>query len=223
MSVKIAVGLGNSGDAYNSTRHNVGLMRLAAFAKARGAVFSYEKYCAAYIAKASVFGETLLLVAMKGYMNESGANLKNALKFLKTDISECVVLYDDVSMEVGKVKLTSGGSSGGHNGVDDIIKRCGNSFARIRIGVGAKAHKGMDLADHVLGRIPNEDLRLLEDADAKIAQALELLLSKGLDAAQNAVNRRPPREKKSTEKALESTEAELGNIDKESDGGCKGV
>lgn len=191
MSLKIAVGLGNSGDAYDSTRHNVGAMKVASFARESGASFSYEKYCASYIAKISLAGETLCLAVMKGYMNESGANLRNLLKFLKADISECAVLYDDVSMEVGKVKISCGGSSGGHNGVDDIMKKCGNSFARIRIGVGAKAHKGMDLADHVLGKIPQDDVKALEGADAKVSQALELLAKKGLEAAQNVVNRRP--------------------------------
>ena len=104
-------------------------------------------------------------------------------------------------------KLSKGGSSGGHNGVTDIMEKCGNEFVRIRIGIGGKIDKRMDLADHVLGKIPPQDLKAIESV--KIGECLDLLLSKGLDAAQNAMNRRDeaPKTKEEPKAAAEYPEA----------------
>ena len=179
MSVNIAVGLGNSEARYALTRHNAGAIVLEGLAKSCGVPFMrFNKYANAYLAKGSIGSCDLTFAFAEGYMNESGKSLAKILKYLKADISSVAVIYDD----------TVGGSSGGHNGVADIMECCGNSFARIRIGVGAKADKRMDLADHVLGKLSEPDLAAIGNLPVKLC--FELLVSKGIEAAQNVINRK---------------------------------
>ena len=189
MSVNIAVGLGNSEARYALTRHNAGAIVLEGLAKSCGVPFMrFNKYANAYLAKGSIGSCDLTFAFAEGYMNESGKSLAKILKYLKADISSVAVIYDDITLEVGRMKLTVGGSSGGHNGVADIMECCGNSFARIRIGVGAKADKRMDLADHVLGKLSDPDLAAIGNLPVKLC--FELLVSKGIEAAQNVINRK---------------------------------
>ena len=192
MSLKIAIGLGNSGAECANTRHNSGEIVLKEVARACGADFSYNKFCSAYIAKAVIASKPVVLAFADGYMNLSGGNIKNILKFLKFNISEAAVVYDDITLDVGRMKLSLGGSAGGHNGVADIMEKCGNDFARIRIGIGAKPYKTMDLADYVLGKLDESDLSAIRALDVK--ECLSLMLAKGLEGAQNVVNRHAPRQ-----------------------------
>ncbi len=188
MSVKIAMGLGNFGSEYDGTRHNAGVLLLRKLAARCGAEFSREKYCGAHIARAQMCGAGLVLAFSDSYMNLSGESLKKILRFFKAPLAECAVISDDITLEPGRLKLSRGGSSGGHNGLGDIIEKCGNDFIRIRVGVGAKPDKRMDLADYVLGRPSAEDAEKIASAD--IWGCMELLLTKGFEGAQNEVNRR---------------------------------
>ena len=188
MSLKIAIGLGNTGAEYVGTRHNAGESVLREVARECGADFLHDKYCAAQIAKVSVASKPLVLAFADGYMNSSGVGVAKILKFFKFDISEAAVIYDDITLDVGRMKLSVGGSSGGHNGVADVMAKCGNGFARIRIGIGAKPYKSMDLADYVLGRLDESDAAAIKSLDVK--GCLTLLLTKGFEGAQNVVNRR---------------------------------
>lgn len=189
MSVNLAVGLGNSEARYALTRHNAGALALERLAKSCGVeCMRFDKYAKAYLAKGSIAGKPLDFAFAEGYMNESGRGLARILKRLKADISSVAVIYDDITIGVGRMKLSRGGSSGGHNGVADIMEFCGNSFVRVRIGVGAKADKRMDLADHVLGKLSEADLAAI--SALPVRECFSLLLSKGLEAAQNEINRR---------------------------------
>lgn len=189
MSVNLAVGLGNSEARYALTRHNAGALALERLAKSCGVeCMRFDKYANAYLAKGSIAGKPLAFAFAEGYMNESGRGLARILKRLKADISSVAVIYDDITIGVGRMKLSRGGSSGGHNGVADIMEFCGNSFVRVRIGVGAKADKRMDLADHVLGKLSEDDLAAI--SALPVRECFSLLLSKGLEAAQNEINRR---------------------------------
>ncbi len=190
MALKLAIGLGNSPAKYDGTRHNVGMMALGRFANLYQASFSLNKYCAAYLCKVNVCGKDVILAATQGYMNESGVNIANILRFLKVDISEVAVFYDDITIPRGSFKISEGGSSGGHNGVENIMMRCGNSFARIRIGLGGKPFKGMDLADYVLGKLSDEESSAFEASIPKLKDAFELMCTKGIVAAQNIYNRK---------------------------------
>lgn len=194
MSVTLAVGLGNSGSRYAMTRHNAGALVLERLSKSCGVEsMRFDKYANAYLARGSIAGRPLDFAFAEGYMNESGRGLAKILKRLKADISSAAVIYDDITIGVGRMKLSKGGSSGGHNGVADIMEFCGNSFVRVRIGVGAKADRRMDLADHVLGKLSEADLAAM--SALPILECFELLLTGGLEAAQNRINRRgdPPR------------------------------
>lgn len=189
MSVNLAVGLGNSEARYALTRHNAGALALERLAKSCGVeCMRFDKYANAYLAKGSIAGKPLAFAFAEGYMNESGRGLARILKRLKADICSVAVIYDDITIGVGRMKLSRGGSSGGHNGVADIMEFCGNSFVRVRIGVGAKADKRMDLADHVLGKLSEADLAAI--SALPVRECFSLLLSKGLEAAQNEINRR---------------------------------
>ena len=189
MSVNLAVGLGNSEARYALTRHNAGALALERLAKSCGVeCMRFDKYANAYLAKGSISGKPLAFAFAEGSMNESGRGLARILKRLKADISSVAVIYDDITIGVGRMKLSRGGSSGGHNGVADIMEFCGNSFVRVRIGVGAKADKRMDLADHVLGKLSEADLAAI--SALPVRECFSLLLSKGLEAAQNEINRR---------------------------------
>lgn len=189
MSVNLAVGLGNSEARYALTRHNAGALALERLAKSCGVeCMRFDKYANAYLAKGNIAGKPLAFAFAEGYMNESGRGLARILKRLKADISSVAVIYDDITIGVGRMKLSRGGSSGGHNGVADIMEFCGNSFVRVRIGVGAKADKRMDLADHVLGKLSEADLAAI--SALPVRECFSLLLSKGLEAAQNEINRR---------------------------------
>ena len=189
MSVNLAVGLGNSEARYALTRHNAGALALERLAKSCAVeCMRFDKYANAYLAKGSIAGKPLAFAFAEGYMNESGRGLARILKRLKADISSVAVIYDDITIGVGRMKLSRGGSSGGHNGVADIMEFCGNSFVRVRIGVGAKADKRMDLADHVLGKLSEADLAAI--SALPVRECFSLLLSKGLEAAQNEINRR---------------------------------
>ncbi len=219
MSIKLVIGLGNTGAQYERTRHNAGAILLRKLAEAiseksgNPVVFAANKYCAASIAKCTLASRELILARADGFMNNSGANLKNILRFLKLDISETAVIYDDITLDVGRIKLSQGGSAGGHNGVADIIDRCGNDFVRIRVGIGGKLDKRMDLADHVLGRLDSADFEKVEDA--KIFDCVLLLVEKGLQSAQNVVNRASAEKRKRVsdgmrrEVPVESSPAEI--------------
>ena len=190
MQVKIVIGLGNSGAEYEHTRHNAGRIAVAEVARLCGAVFLRNKSCAAHVAKASIESFPIMLAFADGYMNFSGESIGRILRFFKFDITETAVVYDDITLDAGRMKLSVGGSSGGHNGVADIISKCGDGFARIRLGVGAKPLKSMDLADYVLGRLDESQLEALKSLDVR--GCIGLMLSKGLEGAQNVVNRKSP-------------------------------
>lgn len=188
MSVNVAIGLGNMGSRYNGTRHNVGMEAVARIVKMYGGTFVRNKYCAAWLAQADVAGRRIVFAAPEGYMNESGVNIANILRFLKLKIEDAAVFYDDITIEGGRFKLSEGGSSGGHNGVENIMKVCGNSFARLRIGLGGKPFKGMALSDYVLGQLDAAETSKFDSAIPRLAKAFESLVANGMAKAQNEFN-----------------------------------
>ncbi len=188
MSIKILFGLGNSGAEYANTRHNVGAMALEQIAQARGVQFLKNKFCGAMLAKVDSNGRQFYLAFCDGFMNNSGVGIKKVLSFLKiSSLAEVAVVYDDITLPVGRFKISVGGSSGGHNGVNDIMSRLGNDFARIKIGIGAKPFKTMDLADYVLGKLSDEDASSIKSLN--IGECVDTLVAQGVEKAQNLFNR----------------------------------
>lgn len=188
MSVSLAIGLGNMGSRYNGTRHNVGMEAVARIAKLHGGSFARNKYCAAWLAQADIAGRRVVFAAPEGYMNESGVNIANILRFLKLKIEDAAIFYDDITIDCGRFKLSLGGSSGGHNGVENVMAVCGNSFARLRLGIGGKPFKTMALSDYVLGGLAAGELASFDSMLPRLDAAFERLVSKGLAAAQNEFN-----------------------------------
>ena len=147
---KLIVGLGNPGDKYFETKHNVGFMLVDQMAKSLNLTFSHDKIFQADIASTFLNGEKVYFVKPTTFMNESGKAVHALLTYYGLDIEDLLVIYDDLDMEVGKIRLRAKGSAGGHNGIKSIISHLGtNVFPRIKVGVGEKP-SGYDLADYVL-------------------------------------------------------------------------
>lgn len=183
------VGLGNPGKKYENTRHNAGFMALDVLEKEWGATpFGNKK--TATISKAKVEGVEVLLVRPLTFMNLSGNAVNEVGSFYKIPAENILVIADDVSMAVGRMRIRDKGSDGGHNGLKDILRVLGNDrLLRIKIGVGQKPHPNYDLADWVLGKFPKEDLPLLKEVLQTVPDAARLLINGECAKAQNQYNR----------------------------------
>lgn len=191
MSFRLIVGLGNPGKPYEGTRHNIGFRVIDAFARERSASpwkenRSLEAECAAVDSGSG----KLLLAKPSTYMNESGRSVAKVCSYYKIAPEHMVVLYDEINLDVGQIKLSLSGSAGGHNGVESILSHLPPRFARLRIGVGAKPHKEMDLADHVLGKFTAEEATLMDASLERCLDCLERLRRDGPEKAMIHINRK---------------------------------
>lgn len=183
------VGLGNPGKKYENTRHNAGFMALDVLEEAYGAS-SVKGKKTADIKKAVKRGQEFFFVRPLTFMNLSGNAVAEVGSFYKIPKENIIVIADDVSMDVGRLRLRDKGSDGGHNGLKDIIRVLGsNDFIRIKIGVGQKPHPDYDLADWVLGRFSKEDEKKLKETISPLPDCLDLLIKKEFSKAQNQFNR----------------------------------
>lgn len=185
----MVVGLGNPGKQYEKTRHNAGFMAIEVLEKEFGASPFGSKQTAT-LSRANVNGIEVLFVKPLTFMNLSGNAVNEVGSYYKIPQDHIIVIADDVSMEVGRLRIRDKGSDGGHNGLKDIIRVLGSQqFVRIKIGVGQKPHPDYDLADWVLSRFPKEDLPKLEEVLKTVPGAVKLLLEGDVSAAQNRFNR----------------------------------
>ena len=172
--MKVIVGLGNPTDQYKGTRHNVGYMAIDRIAEANRININQHKF-KAMVGSGIIGGSKVLLVKPLTYMNLSGESIRPIMDFYKLDLSDILVIYDDISLEPGVLRLRTKGSAGGHNGMKSIIKHLGgDTFPRIRVGIGGEKHPGQDLADYVLGHFKDDEKELLSDALDKAEKAAEL-------------------------------------------------
>ncbi|MCI8455195.1 MAG: aminoacyl-tRNA hydrolase [Lachnospiraceae bacterium] len=185
----IIAGLGNPGKEYENTRHNVGFMALDALADKLGADISERKH-KALCGRAVIGKEKVILLKPQTYMNVSGESLRAAAEYYKLSPKQVVVIYDDISLEPGQLRIRARGSAGGHNGIKSIIAHLGTQeFPRIKIGVGAKPPQ-MDLADYVLSRLGQGERKLLETASKEAAEAVCEILTEGIESAMNTHNKK---------------------------------
>ena len=185
----IIVGLGNPGTKYENTRHNAGFMALDTLAENIGAEVKRLKF-KSLTADVSINGEHCILMKPTTFMNNSGEAVVEALNFYKLTTEHLLVIYDDISMDVGRTRIRGKGSDGGHNGIKSIIYLTGsNVFPRIKIGVGAKPHPDYDLADWVLGMFPKEQGEAIEAAFKNAAEAAKLIVSGKMNEAMNKYNK----------------------------------
>ena len=186
--MKIIIGLGNPGKEYVHTRHNTGFDTLDLLAE-KYRIDIGEKKHKALIGKGMIEGNRVVLVKPQTYMNLSGESVREVLDYYKADEEEdLIVIYDDVSLVPGQIRIRDKGSAGGHNGIKNIIAHLGHDrFMRIKIGVGEKP-KQYDMVDWVLGHFNKEDdLKMIEGRE-KAVQAVPVLLNEGVGPAQNAFN-----------------------------------
>lgn len=192
----LIVGLGNPGRQYEHTRHNVGFDVMDAIAEKYNISISEKKH-RALCGKGVINGVKVVLAKPQTFMNLSGESVESLLSYYKLDPEEeMLVIYDDISLAPGNLRIRKKGSAGGHNGIKNIIAQTGTqNFLRIKVGVGEKP-KGWDLADYVLGRFDEEERAAVEEAIGHAVLAAELMLQGEVDAAMNEFNakKKEPRE-----------------------------
>ena len=192
----IIVGLGHPDKKYMNTRHNIGFDVIDAIAEKNDIVVGEKKH-KAVIGKGIVAGQKAVLVKPLTYMNLSGESVRSVIDFYKVDEkSELIVISDDVSLDMGQIRIRKRGSDGGHNGLKNIIMHLGHDvFIRVRMGVGEKPPR-MDLADYVLGHFSAKEREVMNEGARTATIAIETIIAEGPDAAMNRYNarKRPPRE-----------------------------
>ena len=184
----LVVGLGNIGEKYDNTRHNVGCEVADELAE-RGRVPIQKLKYRALTNTLEIGGEKVLLMKPVTYMNLSGEAVGEAARFFKVPADHVLVISDDVSLPVGKLRVRRGGSAGGHNGLKNIIQHLGSDqFPRIKVGVGEKPHPDYDMADWVLGKFQGEDRKTMDVAVKRAADAVECFLREGPDKTMSRFN-----------------------------------
>ncbi len=191
MSVSLVAGLGNPGRAYAKTRHNLGYVVLNALAARHALVWKDEPRFEAEVARWEKSpGRTLLLVKPVTFMNDSGRALRKLADFHKLPLTAITVAYDDLTIDLGRIKVSLDGSAGGHNGVASFLEHFGGGFVRYRLGIGAKHPREIDLKDYVLGKFSTEEQHIINQQLPAFVDGLTLLIDQGPDQAMNALNRR---------------------------------
>ena len=184
----LIAGLGNPGKQYEATRHNMGFDVIDKLVEEFNVPQAGVKFNAMY-GKGRIGGEPVILMKPLSYMNLSGGPIRDMANYFKIDPeTELIVIYDDIDTEPGQLRVRKKGSAGGHNGIKSIIQQLGTqNFMRVRVGVGAKP-KDWDLADYVLGRFDRDDRQLVEDAQDRACEAVEMILADSVDVAMNKFN-----------------------------------
>jgi peptidyl-tRNA hydrolase, PTH1 family len=190
MSITLVAALGNPGSEYEHSRHNLGWVVLGALASKQGLAWKQAPQFEAEVARWDYApGRTRWLVKPLTYMNDSGRAISAIARYYKITSEAIAAVYDDLNIELGLIKVTVTGSAGGHNGVASLLEHLGDGFVRYRIGIGPKPPQ-MELTDFVLGKFtPEQHSHLTQKLDDHVL-GLELLLSRGPEAAMNQLNRR---------------------------------
>lgn len=185
--MKIIVGLGNPGSKYDDTRHNVGFSYVDCLAQ-KHHIKIKKLECRALTGVGRISGQEVLLAKPQTFMNLSGESVLSLCKKYNCAPADVIVLFDDVSLELGKLRIRKKGSAGGHNGIKSIIYQLqSDEFPRLKIGVGAPEHKEMDLADHVLGTFSKDELKTMISLVPTVCDAVEMML-KDMEKAMNRYN-----------------------------------
>ena len=184
----LIVGLGNPGEKYENTRHNVGFQVVDELAERQNAPVQKLKF-KALTNLLTISGEKVLVMKPVTYMNLSGEAVRPAADFYKIPPERILVISDDTALDPGKLRIRAKGSAGGHNGLKNIIQHLGtDQFPRVRVGVGQKPHPDYDLADWVLGKFQGEAKKVMDEAVKRAADAVECILKEGADRAMNRFN-----------------------------------
>jgi len=181
----LVVGLGNPGDKYDGTRHNIGFETIDYISRKYNIDVTRVKF-KGVIGEGFIGGEKVILLKPTTYMNLSGESVREAMNFYKLTEEDVVIIYDDISLEVGKIRIREKGSAGGHNGIKSIISNINTDvFPRIKIGVGQPTG---DLVSHVLGRFSKEEAEDLKEVIEVSSNAVEIIMKSGTKDAMNKLN-----------------------------------
>ncbi len=194
MFLTLVAGLGNPGREYEATRHNLGWVVLDALARKHGLSWKHSTRFNAAVARWDLgAGRTRWLAKPLTFMNESGRAVGALARFHQLEPGAIAAVYDDLTIDLGRVKVTTTGSAGGHNGVASLLEHLGSGFVRYRLGIGPKDPPQMELTDFVLGKFTPEQQTLVNQKLDHYVHGLELLLSRGIEPAMNQLNRRDPK------------------------------
>jgi peptidyl-tRNA hydrolase, PTH1 family len=184
--IKLIVGLGNPGGRYAHSRHNVGFLVADRFARAHGFGWSRKRFNAE-LAEGSINSVRVMVVKPQTFMNLSGEAVGKLFAFYKIDPNDLLVVYDDLDLPLGKMRLRPKGGAGGHHGMESIISRVGTSdFPRLRVGIG-RPNPNADI-EHVLSNFEGDERILMDETFARAAEAIEVWVGQGIDKAMNAYN-----------------------------------
>lgn len=185
----IIVGLGNPTKEYQATRHNIGWDAITRLSDDFRIPLDFKKH-KAICGKGYIEGEKVIIAQPITYMNLSGESVRELVDYYKVSPEELIIIYDDISLDVGQLRIRKKGSAGGHNGIKSIIQHLGtDEFPRIKIGVGDKP-KDWDLADYVLGRFKGEEQATIREALKDASDACKMIVTGEIDAAMNLFNRK---------------------------------
>lgn len=183
----IIAGLGNPGGKYDNTRHNAGFRVMDILADRMGILVEEKKH-KALCGRGVLEGQKVILLKPQTFMNLSGESIRAAADFYKVEPENVLVVYDDISLEPGQLRIRAKGSAGGHNGMKNIIAHLGTQeFTRVKVGIGEKP-KGMDLADYVLSCFSKGEQELMDQAFKEAARAVAVILGQGIESAMNEFN-----------------------------------
>ncbi|MEL7561796.1 aminoacyl-tRNA hydrolase [Dehalogenimonas sp. 4OHTPN] len=190
--MKLIIGLGNPGREYSGTRHNIGFAVLGELARRNGINFD-KRCCHSRAGEGRIAGHEVALAKPQTYMNLSGDAVASLMRRYRVKLSDILVVHDDLDLPLGKIRLRANGSAGGHNGLKSIIASVGSmDFARLKIGIGRPEPldaEHRDVVDHVLTGFDATERNIAEDAIGKAAEAIEIMVEQGLEAAMNRFNR----------------------------------
>ena len=183
----LIVGLGNPESEYAHTRHNMGFDTINELAKNNNINITKTKFKALY-ETGIIQNEKVILLKPQTYMNLSGEAIKEARDFYNVKPEEIIVIYDDIDIEKGKIKLRKKGGPGSHNGMKSVVQELNTTdFIRIRVGIGQPEFKG-DMINYVIGKVPEEEQKILQQGTKKASEAIEEILKNGIDIAMNKFN-----------------------------------
>ncbi len=191
MSISLAAGLGNPGREHELSRHNLGWVAIDAYAAKHGLVWKSAPEFESVVARRDLGpGQTLWFLKPQTFMNASGRAVAAFARYHRIAPADVAAVYDDLTIDLGLVKVSVTGSDAGHNGVASLLEHLGNGFARLRLGIGPKQPPEMDMKDFVLARFTSEQLNIIQQKTDYYVQSLELLLASGPERAMNQLNRR---------------------------------
>jgi PTH1 family peptidyl-tRNA hydrolase len=182
----LIVGLGNPGPEYAETRHNLGFRVIDELARRLG-LASFKVKCRSFIAESRVQDRKVILAQPQTFMNNSGIAVRGLLDWFKVPPAGIILIYDDVDLEAGQIRVREKGGAGGHHGVESVIAAAGTDFARVRIGIGRESLTA-DVTDYVLQKVPAAQREALDQAVIAASDAVEHIITQGLSSAMNRFN-----------------------------------